>query len=74
MSVFEMKAEVTGSVWKVLKAPGDAVAEGDVLIIFESMKMEIPLVAEDAGTVKEIRVAEGQSVAEGDTVVLLELS
>ncbi|HEY2020935.1 biotin/lipoyl-binding carrier protein [Paraburkholderia sp.] len=74
MSRYEMKAEVTGSVWKVLKAPGDAVVEGDVLIIFESMKMEIPLIAEDAGTVTEILVAEGQSVAEGDTVVVLQSS
>ncbi|MEM5385910.1 biotin/lipoyl-binding carrier protein [Paraburkholderia phymatum] len=73
MPKLEMKAEVTGAVWKVLKVQGDAIDEGDTVLIFESMKMEIPLIAEDAGRIVEIRVAEGQPVSEGDTVVVLEL-
>lgn len=68
----EIKSEITGSVWKILKGPGDAVDEEDSLMILESMKMEIPVEAEDDGTVKEIRCEEGQSVSEGDVLVVLE--
>ena len=68
----EVEAQITGSVWKIEKAVGDAVQEGDVLIILESMKMEIPVEAPQGGTVKEILVAEGQTVQEGDTVAILE--
>jgi biotin carboxyl carrier protein len=41
----EVQAQITGNVWKIVKAVGDAVAEGDELIILESMKMEIPVEA-----------------------------
>ena len=67
-----VKAHITGTVWKIEVAVGDAVEEGDTVVILESMKMEMPVEAEDAGTVKEIPVAEGQSVSEGDTLVVLE--
>jgi len=65
-------AHITGTVWKVECEVGQSVAEGDTLIILESMKMEMPLEAEDDGVVKEILCEEGQSVSEGDTLVVLE--
>jgi acetyl-CoA carboxylase biotin carboxyl carrier protein len=65
-------AHITGTVWKIECEVGQAVDEGDTLVILESMKMEMPVEAEDAGTVKEIRCEEGQSVSEGDTLVVLE--
>jgi len=73
MAMIEMKSEVTGAVWKILKAQGDRVGEGDTVLIFESMKMEIPLIAEEAGNIVELRVEEGQSVSEGQTVAVLEV-
>ena len=51
---------------------GDSIAEGDTVVILESMKMEMPVEAEDGGTVKEVLCEEGQSVYEGDTLVTLE--
>jgi acetyl-CoA carboxylase biotin carboxyl carrier protein len=67
----QVRAHITGNVWKVLVKAGDKVDAGDQLIIFESMKMEIPLEAEDAASVIEVRVVEGQAVTEGDLVVVL---
>ena len=66
----EVKAEVGGSVWKIEVTVGQSVAEGDTLLIVESMKMEIPLVSPIAGTVQEIRVAESDMVDE-DQVLLV---
>jgi acetyl-CoA carboxylase biotin carboxyl carrier protein len=68
----EIEAHITGNVWKVEVAVGDRVAEGDTVVILESMKMEIPVEAEDEGTVREIRCEKGQSVGEGDVLVVLE--
>ena len=68
----EVEAQITGSVWKIEKAVGDAVEAEDVLLIIESMKMEIPVEAPSAGRVAAIRVEEGQSVEEGDVLVVLE--
>lgn len=62
-------APITGSVWKILVAVGDAVRPGDELVILESMKLEIPVEAERDGTVRRVLVAEGASVAEGDVLV-----
>ena len=67
-----VEAHITGTVWKIEVAVGDAVAEGDTVAILESMKMEMPVEAEDDGTVAEICVQEGQTVSEGDTLVVLE--
>ena len=67
----DVEAHITGTVWKVECEVGQSVAEGDTLIILESMKMEMPLEAEDDGVVKEIRCEEGQSVSEGDVLVVL---
>jgi acetyl-CoA carboxylase biotin carboxyl carrier protein len=67
-----VEAHITGTVWKVECEVGQEVAEGDTLVILESMKMEMPVEAEDGGTVASIECKEGQSVSEGDTLVVLE--
>lgn len=67
----QVLAHITGTVWKIEKKVGDAVQEGDVLVILESMKMEMPIEAPCDGTVTEIRVAEGQPVDEGAVVAIL---
>ena len=68
----DVKAHITGVVFQITSKPGDSVAEGDPVIVLESMKMEIPVEAPRAGVVKEIKVAEGQTVQEGETVAILE--
>lgn len=68
----EVKAHITGTVWKIEVQVGDEVEDGDTLVILESMKMEMPVEADDDGTVREIRVQEGQAVSEGDVLVVLE--
>ena len=70
--VTQIEAHITGTVWKIEVAVGDAVAEGDSVVILESMKMEMPVESEDEGTVAEIRCKEGQSVTEGDVLVVLQ--
>jgi len=64
-------ANMSGTVIRVLVKAGDQVNPGDEVIILESMKMEIPVVAEEGGTVQEVRVKEGDFVQEGDVVVVL---
>ncbi len=73
MPIEELATEVTGSVWKILIQIGDQVSEGDELVIIESMKMEIPVLAPADGSVKEILAKEGDVLDEGATVVLLEV-
>jgi acetyl-CoA carboxylase biotin carboxyl carrier protein len=63
--------EITGLVWKIEKRVGDVVDAGEVLLILESMKMELPLEAPVGGKIAEIRCKEGQSVSEGDVLVIL---
>ncbi len=64
-------ATINGVVLKVAVAPGDRVAPGDELVVVESMKMEIPLVAEAAGRVEEVLCAEGETVREGEPLLRL---
>ena len=64
----EVRAEMVANVWKVLVAEGDTVADGDTLVILESMKMEITVIAEVDGTVSKLAVAEGGLVQEGDLI------
>ena len=64
----EVESQITGNVWKIEKAVGDVVEEEDVLLIIESMKMEIPVKDRSGRKIKEIRVAEGQAVEEGDVL------
>jgi biotin carboxyl carrier protein len=63
---------MVANVWKVVVGQGDTVSDGDTLVILESMKMEIPVVAETDGTVAELRVAEGDVVQEGDVIAVIE--
>ena len=72
MAKTEIKSEITGAVWKILVAPGDSVAADDPVIVLESMKMEIPVLAIDSGKVTEILVKEGDAISEGQTVAILE--
>ena len=71
MAETRVRSEIAGSVWKIEVAVGDTVAEDDPLVILESMKMEIPLLAPRAGVVKEILIAEGEAIAEGDVALIL---
>jgi acetyl-CoA carboxylase biotin carboxyl carrier protein len=68
----EVAAELVGNVWKVLVKPGDPVEADQELVILESMKMEIPVLAPSAGTVKEVRVSENDVVKEGQVLVVIE--
>ncbi|HEY3507384.1 MAG TPA: biotin/lipoyl-binding carrier protein [Actinocatenispora sp.] len=68
----EIRAEMVANVWKVVASAGDSVDDGDTLVILESMKMEIPVVAESAGTVASINVNEGDVVQEGDLIAVVE--
>lgn len=67
----EIRAEMVAGVWKVLVAAGESVSAGDTLVILESMKMEIPVLAETAGKIIELRVAEGDVVQEGDVIAVI---
>ena len=72
MKQYKAKSGITGAVWKIEKKLGDVIVEGNVLMIIESMKMEIPVIAEESGTIIEVCVAEGSSVAEGMVVMIIE--
>ena len=67
----EIRAEMVANVWKVVTTEGDQVEDGDTLVILESMKMEIPVLAEEAGTVAKLHVAEGDVVQEGDLIATI---
>ena len=67
----DVESLIMGNVWKIVTSVGAEVEEEDVLLIIESMKMEIPVEAPEAGRVVEIRVEEGQAVVEGDVLVVL---
>ena len=68
----EIHAEMVANVWKVVARAGDTVEEGDTLVILESMKMEIPVVAESDGVVQQIAVSEGDVVQEGDLIAIVD--
>ncbi len=67
----EVRSEMVANVWKVEVALGDRLEEGDTIAILESMKMEIPVLAEVAGSVKQLEVREGDSVQEGDLIAVV---
>jgi len=71
MATIQIKAEVSGSVWKITTAVGETVEPGGTLMIIESMKMEIPVIAEDGGTVQKFLVSETDAVNEGQPVAVL---
>lgn len=68
----EIRSEITGSLWKLVKQVGDRVTEDEELMVLESMKMEIPILADASGTIVELPVKEGSPVAEGQVVAVLE--
>ena len=68
----DVKSEIDAIVWKIEVAVGAVVAADDVLMILESMKMEVPVTAPAAGRVRSIAVAEGASVREDDVLVVLD--
>ncbi|MCL2626602.1 MAG: acetyl-CoA carboxylase biotin carboxyl carrier protein subunit [Cystobacterineae bacterium] len=69
--MIEVAAHITGTVWKIQCSVGQPIAEGEVLIILESMKMEMPLESPEAGVIGEIRCRESQPVNEGDVLIVL---
>jgi acetyl-CoA carboxylase biotin carboxyl carrier protein len=68
----QVRAELTGSLWKIVVSEGQRVGAEDTLMIIESMKMEIPVTAPSAGTVTRILVKEGQPVQEGQPLAELD--
>jgi acetyl-CoA carboxylase biotin carboxyl carrier protein len=72
MAKIEVTSDVTGNVWKVQAKVGDVFAEEDVIMILESMKMEIPIEAPAAGKLIELFVAEKDSVDEDQVVAIIE--
>ena len=68
----EVKAPMGGKVISVLVNPGDAVEEGEEVVIIEAMKMEMPIVSDDAGTVKAVNCKEGDTVEADAVLVVLE--
>ena len=72
MAMQDVESEVTGNVWKVLKSVGDSVAEGEVIMILESMKMEIPVESPAAGTLSQVLVEPEEQVEEDQVVAVIE--
>jgi len=72
MATIELKADITGSVWKVLKSVGDSVEEDEPVLIMESMKMEIPVASPEAGVLREVKVKEGDTVENGTVLAVVE--
>jgi biotin carboxyl carrier protein len=71
MSETKVLSDLNGTVWKIEVAVGDRIAEGDTLILLESMKMEIPVAAPSNGVVSAILVKEEQAVVEGETLAVI---
>ena len=67
----DVEAHITGTVWKIEVKVGDVVAEGQTVVVLESMKMEMPVESPSAGTVAVVLVKEGDAVEEGAPLVEL---
>ncbi len=72
MATVDITSEVIGTVWKIEKAEGAPVEDGELIMILESMKMEIPVEASAAGTLAKLEVAEGDSVEEDQVLARIE--
>lgn len=72
VTVAEVRSEMSANVWKVLVAEGDTIADGDTLVILESMKMEIPVIAEASGIVHAVAVAEGDAIDEEALIAVIQ--
>lgn len=71
MADIEARTEVTGAVWKIVTEVGQKVEAGDTIMIVESMKMEIPVIAEEGGIIQKFFVEEKTPVSEGQVVAVL---
>ena len=74
MAKVEVESEVTGNVWKILVEEGSKVTSGDVVMILESMKMEIPVEAPADGTITELLVQEEDQVEEDQVVATIDVN
>jgi acetyl-CoA carboxylase biotin carboxyl carrier protein len=63
---------MVANVWKVVAAEGQQIGSGDTVVILESMKMEIPVLAEDSGVLSRLNVAEGDVIQEGDLIAVID--
>lgn len=72
MAIEKICSEVTGSVWKIQAAVGDEIEADGTIMVLESMKMEIPVLAPDGGRIIKILVAEGEAVKEGQELAVIE--
>jgi biotin carboxyl carrier protein len=72
MATETIYSEVTGSVWKIQTQAGDALEPEAAIMVLESMKMEIPVMAPDGGRLVKLLVAEGESVKEGQELAVIE--
>jgi acetyl-CoA carboxylase biotin carboxyl carrier protein len=72
LAVVNVKSEIAGNVWKIQLKAGDKVETDGEIMILESMKMEIPVLAPKAGTIREIKVNEGEAIAEGQLVAIID--
>ncbi len=68
----DVVAEIVASVLEVLVAPGQQIEVGDTLVLLESMKMEIPVLAEEAGTIADLKVKVGDVIQAGDVIATFE--
>jgi acetyl-CoA carboxylase biotin carboxyl carrier protein len=68
----DVEAQIAGNLWKIERAIGDVIEEEDVIMIIESMKMEIPVEAPCDGTIAQICVSEGDSIEEGTVLAVIE--
>lgn len=73
MASIEIRTDITGTVWKVLKQVGDTVDEDEPILVLESMKMEIPVAAPERGVVEAIHVQEGETAPEGTVVARIKV-
>ncbi|MDQ4117975.1 MAG: biotin/lipoyl-binding carrier protein [Actinomycetota bacterium] len=67
----KVQADLGANVWKIVVAVGDTLEPGEPIMILESMKMEIPVIAEDGGIVSSLEVGEGDTVEEGQVLAVL---
>lgn len=72
MAKVDIPSEVTGNVWKITASVGDTLAADDVIMILESMKMEIPVEAPEAGRLVELLVRVEDGVEEDQVVAVIE--
>ena len=68
----EVRSEMVASVWKIRVGVGEAVQPDSVVVVLESMKMEIPVLAENPGRIAQVKVSAGDVVQEGEVLVIID--